>query len=66
MNTLLQRLVLTAVVLGVSFLWVEPAARRSLGYGVSEAKATVAQRYPLRARSNNFYNRSKISYTRGK
>ena len=66
MNTLLQRLVLAAVVLGVSVLWVEPTARRSLGFSASEVKATVAQRYPLRARSNNFFNRSKISYTRGK
>lgn len=66
MNTLLQRVVLVAVVLGASVLWGEPAARRSLGYSASEVKATVAQRYPLRARSNNFYNRSKISYTRGK
>lgn len=64
MSKLMQRVALAAVVVVTSLLWVEPEARRMLGGVASQgAKETLAQRYPLRSRSNNFFNRSKISAT---
>lgn len=64
MSKLIQRVVLAAVVVVTSLLWVEPEARRMLGGEASQgARETLAQRYPLRSRSNNFFNRSKISAT---
>lgn len=67
MNKLVQRIALAAVVTTASLLWAEPIAHRALGsLGISEAKTTLAQRYPLRARSKDFFGRSKISHSRGK
>lgn len=66
MIKLVQRIVLAIIVVATSMLWVEPAVRQALGYQLSKPTTTIAQRYPLRARSSNFANRSKISYTRGK
>lgn len=64
MNKLIQRVALATMVVVTSLLWVEPEARRMLG-GVARhgARETLAQRYPLRSRSSNFFNRSKISAT---
>ncbi len=66
MSKFAKPVTLALIAVAASLLWGEPVAQRWLSGQSIEARTTVAQRYPLRARSKNFYNRSKISYTRGK
>lgn len=62
-----QRMTLAAVVTVASLLWVQPVTQSTVGgSGIIRAESTIAQRYPLRARSKDFYNRSKISNAKGK
>ncbi len=60
------RLCLFGLIVVVTGITAAPSALKSIGLNVSSPRTTVAQRYPLRKRSNDFYNRSKISYSRSR
>ncbi len=60
------RLVLALTLLVAGLFVVSEGTKGTCAWKATPARQMLAQRYPLRQRTNNFYARSKISYSKGK